>query len=344
MKDKLPPALFCLLFAVVFGGVGVVTSWILAASIYDGMRAKEWVRVKATVVSHSPGRVGYAYSFAGRDYTGDRLGPSVMGTSSEEGAHDELNAKLAAAHSQRKPVTVFVNPDNPSESMADREIHWGTMLFLVPFAFGFGGVGLGALWALAHVLRGEKAKPALPQAEARGGLAVLWIVTFFWNVISFPIAMLVIPDVIRDGEWMGLFVLLFPLIGVLLLVGAVTGTIAYVRTGGVVVAPQKPKPARPATFFDAPAAAFASQGATAPAAPVDDPRFENIERLLGALGGGPLTAEQKASFARLTAQEQAAVAKIAAFKPPSGKTIAFVIIGFIILIEVVPALIALAFN
>ena len=173
MKRNLQLALVCLLLAVVFGGVGVVTSWILATSIYDGVRAKDWVRVKATVVSHSPGNVGYAYTFAGRNYTGDRMGPSVMSNSEDEA--QDLNAKLAAAHSERKPVTVFVNPDNPSESMADREIHWGSMLFLVPFAFGFGGVGLGALWALTRVLQGKKAKakPASPQAEARGGGVVV---------------------------------------------------------------------------------------------------------------------------------------------------------------------------
>jgi hypothetical protein len=45
--------------------------------------------------------------------------------------------------------------------------------------------------------------------------------------------LLFIPQMIQSREWLGLLVLLFPLIGVLLLVGAINGTIHYLKRGGV---------------------------------------------------------------------------------------------------------------
>jgi len=46
---KLGSVAFCLLFAVVFGGVGVFASWAIASTVLEAQRAKDWVRVKASV-------------------------------------------------------------------------------------------------------------------------------------------------------------------------------------------------------------------------------------------------------------------------------------------------------
>ena len=62
---------------------------------------------------------------------------------------------------------------------------------------------------------------------------MLWVFAFFWNVVSFPIAILVVRDVVTaNGEWVALLVLLFPLIGVLVLWAAIASTVSLLRRGG----------------------------------------------------------------------------------------------------------------
>jgi hypothetical protein len=91
----------------------------------------------------------------------------------------------------------------------------------------------------------------------------------------------------------------------------------------------------------------AAPGAFAPAleAPVapSTPEFQTIEKLLGGMGAGPLTQQQKAAFAAMTRQQQAAVAKVVAWAP-SGRKLVFVIVAFIIAIEFLPTLFGLVFN
>ena len=230
MKDKLGAAAACLLFAVCFGGVGVFATWMIAATVYDGYRAKEWVKVKATVDSWKGSNIDYRYTIGGREYRGDRLGTLAIGGSSEvDGWDGEMNDLVSTAFNEKKPLTVFVNPDNPTESMVDRTIRWKLLVFFLPFSLAFGGVGVGALWMLFRTF-----VPARPKAaKESSGLAGLWIFTFFWNAISFPIAYLFVPQIIEEGEWVGLFVLLFPLIGTLMLWGAIAGTYRYLRYGYV---------------------------------------------------------------------------------------------------------------
>jgi hypothetical protein len=238
VKDKLVAALFCLLFAGVFGGVGVFATWVIAATIYDGTRAQDWVRVKAYVESLEGSGVRYRYTFQGREYSGSRLGASPLGGSDNvDDWSADLQDRLAAAKAGNHPITVLVDPEKPSDSMIDARIRWSFLVFLLPFSLAFGGVGAGALYALTRVLQGENAKrkPADRGAgisDARGGIIGLWVFAFFWNVISFPIALLFVPQLINDGEWVGLLVVLFPLIGMFLVWTAAKATWAYLRRGG----------------------------------------------------------------------------------------------------------------
>jgi hypothetical protein len=80
-------------------------------------------------------------------------------------------------------------------------------------------------------------------SDAAGGVATLWIFTLLWNAIAFPIAILVLVEALRDGEWGALFVLLFPAIGLLLLLGAVVSTWKWIRAGGASIRLQE-APAR----------------------------------------------------------------------------------------------------
>ena len=252
---KLGSALACLLFAVPFGGVGVFATWAIGSTLHEAWRAQEWVRVKASVegasLHSSSGSEGgetyravgsYRYVFAGKPYSGSRLGLSKVGGSDNiDDWHHEVSATLEDARAAGKPITVWVNPDNPAEAVLDREIRWSELLFLVPFSLAFGGVGLGALVAMVFVLKGkggeaggDRTQAALDQAlgtVSKDGTQpdsatprFLWVFAFFWNSMSWPIAILVVKDIANTGEWAGLLVLIFPLVGLGLLWAAVATT------------------------------------------------------------------------------------------------------------------------
>ncbi len=384
MDGKLGVVAFCLLFAVLFGGVGAGASWMIGKTVHDGMRAKDWVLVKAKVDAFDRGQVSYRYTFQGREYKGDRLGSEILGgTDNIDSWHEEMADMISTAQREGRPITVFVNPDNPSESMVDRAIRWNLMLFMVPFALGFGGVGVGALWFLVHTLRGEPAQrpaKARARASASGGAGVLglWVFAFFWNAISVPIALLVLPDVIRKEEWIGLLVLLFPFFGALMIWGAISQTIAAFRRRSMPSDAPPPQPAASvahgtSTLFargmiaddPAPAAAAAAAAAPAPASsvrsfdavlkgddplaapPAPSPAAEGMESLIKLFDkDAKLTPAQRAAFAKLPPEQQQTLAKLAnltRFAP----SLRGAIIGFVVLIfalEFLPSLISLFTN
>jgi hypothetical protein len=139
---------------------------------------------------------------------------------------------------------VYVNPQEPAQAVIDRDVRWKLVMFLTPFALGFGGVGVGALWMLPRVLRDspDKDRPKEPKPLARtvssnmrGGMLGVWLFAFFWNAISMPVAFMFVPEKVREGEWAALIVLIFPLVGVLLLVYAIKSTVGYLLRGGAVL-------------------------------------------------------------------------------------------------------------
>lgn len=247
MSEKIGGALFALVFMVCFGGVGLFAGSVMVSGLWEGIAAQDWIRVKAQVVKYDSSGLQYRYRLNDRDYTGDRIGPGWLQGSEVDGG---VEARLNAAMSQEKPVTVFVDPDNPSKSLVDPQIPWTMMAFLTPFAFGFGGVGLGALYMLFKILSGgdEKkerfsARKKVVKSSAGSETLGIWIFTFFWNVISFPIALIAVPEILRSGEWLGLLVLIFPAIGVLLLWGSISSTVRMLRRGpaNLVLASQEPR-------------------------------------------------------------------------------------------------------
>jgi hypothetical protein len=168
---------------VLFGAGGAGPSWAIDKTIHDGMRAMDWVLVKATVDAFNRGQVSYRYTFQGREYKGDRMGSAILGGRDNlDSWHSDMASLLSAAQKEGKPISVFVNPDNPAESMIDRTIRWKLVLVFLPFALGFGGVGVGALWFLGKALVGESPSrmpqaaeiPAAPAASGAPGTSTVF--------------------------------------------------------------------------------------------------------------------------------------------------------------------------
>ena len=88
-----------------------------------------------------------------------------------------------------------------------------------PFALGFGAAAWRAGRHGEHDASRERAgrgRGDHPRRAASGfiGLAIF---TFLWNAIAFPIAGVMVFEIWKSGEWLGLFVLLFPAIGLLMI-------------------------------------------------------------------------------------------------------------------------------
>jgi len=225
MRQKVFATLFALLIGIPFAAAGLGAAYLVAAMIYDGQRARDWVLVKAEVT----GPASYRYTIGGKTYEGSRLGTlHIGGTGDIDDFEDRVSGMLFEGRAQKKPVTVFVNPDEPSEAMVDRDIRWGLLLFLAPIAVFFSWIGLGALWMMRRSFTGEAPK-APPNAAGAG---FLWFFALVWNAISFPAAMFAIPQGIADGEWAVLLVLIFPIVGLGVLWAAIFTTFEQLRRGG----------------------------------------------------------------------------------------------------------------
>ncbi len=313
---KLGGFLLCLVFAIPFGGVGAFATWAIGKTALEAWQARDWVRVKATVeqatLEESRGSKGgatyraegsYAYVFQGVRHTGSRLGIGAMGGSDNiDDWHHEVNGRLEEARSSGRPITVWVDPDEPSRAVFDRDIRWKQLLFLVPFSLAFGGVGVGALVAGIAVLRGGDAAAAKPKPAAKasprregeaqhsqGGPMFFWIFAFFWNALSFPIALLAVPAIIADRNWPGLLVLLFPLVGLGLLWAAIAATWQAWKSRGTEAAPAATARSVPGKFAAQAARAMFDPGlrpgarvATEPAVAIE-PSLAQVEEAGGTL-------------------------------------------------------------
>jgi hypothetical protein len=221
VRERLGAIVTCLLFALPFGGGGAFTGYLAGSMVYDGYRARDWVKVKAEVVSED----AYRYVYDGRSRVGTRLGLMRIGSDSLDGWTDGIVEALDNARKENRPITVYVNPEDPDEALVDRAIHWKFVVAMIPFALGFGGVGAAALWILALNIRAiASRRKGGVSVGSPGPVAMLWLFAFFWNVLSFPIAIVALPDMIADGEWVGLVILVFPAVGVLLLWAALAGS------------------------------------------------------------------------------------------------------------------------
>ncbi len=65
----------------------------------------------------------------------------------------------------------------------------------------------------------------------RGGMIAAIAFAFFWNAVSWPVAVVLLPELLAQREWMALVLLLFPLIGVGLAAWALHAALRYRRYG-----------------------------------------------------------------------------------------------------------------
>lgn len=190
----------------------------------------------------------YQYDFGGRQWQSERVA-IAQGADNIGDFQKRLHAQLYSSWQQQQPVTAWVNPNDPQQAVLNRELRFGVVALKAIFPLAFGGFGVAVL------LLGRRHKKRADDAPASSGNAPhepwrqrqqwqsstlldagrsSWItalvMALIWNAISLPLLFL-LPDEIRAGNHAALLGLLFPLIGVGLMVWAVRNWRRWRRYG-----------------------------------------------------------------------------------------------------------------
>ena len=250
--------IFTSLFALPFAGVGVWMLWSIGSTVIDAWQMNSWLPAEATVINAGyttssgddsdtyEAYAQYRYYWNGQRFTGDRVSISAGGDNIGD-YQTETGRRLSAAQRSGQPITVYVNPAQPSEAIVNRDIRWGMIGFKSIFVFVFGGVGFGLIYA---AFRTPKTKDAtLPRYADKpwllndkwqtdtirsGSKATMWgawAFAAFWNLISAPLPFVLFDEVTNKQNYIALVGLLFPLIGIGLLWWAIARSLEWRRFG-----------------------------------------------------------------------------------------------------------------
>ena len=242
------------LFFGVFLVVGAMfTYFFFVRPVLKIEQARQWPAISCRVISsrvlsHSGSKnsttysvdILYSYTVDGRDYRSSRY--DFMGGSS---SGYESKAEIVAHYPAGATEQCFVNPRDPAEAVLERGFTPMTLVGLFPSVFFFIGLA-GVVWVLVG---GRGTKPAPRGAEdapwmcredwARGRIVSsakptaigVWIFAAIWNALSLPVLVVLVDEWARSHNQALLWGLLFPGIGVLLLVWAVRVTARWLKFG-----------------------------------------------------------------------------------------------------------------
>jgi len=258
MKGKVVATLFGLPFLA----VGVWMLWSISSTFYDAWRMQPWAQIEAKLVrggyeTHSGSEsdtykayVQYTYSYGGQRFTGERVSLSASGDNIGE-YQRETGQRLQHALASGGAILIYINPEDPHESIVDRSMRWGLIGFKSIFLFVFGGFGLGLLvivWRAAPEkdaadprfketpwLLNNNWQTSTIRSSSKTAMWGAWAFAAFWNLISAALPFLIYQEVVRKQNYMALIGLLFPLVGIGLAIWAIQRTLEWRRFGAAPV-------------------------------------------------------------------------------------------------------------
>ena len=128
----------------------------------------------------------------------------------------------------------------------------GGMPFWFPLIFGtlFGGIGFGLMALIVtqgrRVAQRQQLQAEHPnqpwlwredwaqariRSKTRTSMVRDWLFTIFWNLATLPTTCLAVPRILSQRSLIGLIVLVFPAVGLYLLVRSIRRTLAYLKYG-----------------------------------------------------------------------------------------------------------------
>lgn len=243
------------LFALPFMAVGIWMLYSVTQTLITGAQMRSWETINAYVISGGYETISgddsdtykaygrYQYDYKGRSYESTRISIDDM-SDNIGGFHQELGRKLSSAASTNQPIDIYVNPDDPAQAVVYRDIRWGLVGFKMIFLITFGGAGTGLM--IFTFMKSKDADPsAFPDQPwlakkdwadnqiASGSKLTMyfsWGFAILWSAISSFIPFVAYEEV-QKGNYLILVALLFPLVGIGLIVWAVRNTIQWRKFG-----------------------------------------------------------------------------------------------------------------
>ena len=250
------------LFALPFFGVGAWMLWAVSSSFYEVWEIRGWQPTPAQLTSAGyststgddsdtyEAYATYNFEYFGQTFTGDRVAIN-SGSDNIGDYQQDTGRRLSGAMSRNEIITIWVNPDNPNESIIDPTLRWGLLGFKSIFLFVFGGVGLGLLiviwrapkekdktlpefqssrWLLNHDWQTETIR-----SSSKISMWGAWAFAALWNLISAITPFLAYREVVEKQNYLALAALLFPIVGIGLIVWAIKRTREWNRFGATPV-------------------------------------------------------------------------------------------------------------
>ncbi|MBX9704608.1 MAG: DUF3592 domain-containing protein, partial [Gammaproteobacteria bacterium] len=162
---KIVASIFALIFALVFIGLGLFAGVLpITMTIKSWVQARDFVATPAMIddvfldakkrkTTTYRVKVRFAYQFSGREYRGGQIGLTEELGDNIGSYHQDIHAELQAAKYASLPVNLWVDSKHPQIAIYDRSIRWLKLIFLLPFAVLFPGIGLLAGWLLFRLWR-----------------------------------------------------------------------------------------------------------------------------------------------------------------------------------------------
>jgi hypothetical protein len=188
----------------------------------------------------------YRYEFQGQHFNGSRVW--LSGGADNIGSYQTRTGnQLRSARNSATPITVYVNPASPGESIIDRDIRWAMIGFRSIFVLLFGGFGLGMMifvfkaprekdpadprYADSPWLANDDWQSATIRSDSKSTMYATWGFAVVWNLISAPLPFVIYAEVLEKQNTLALVGLLFPLVGAGLIAWAIGRTREWHRFG-----------------------------------------------------------------------------------------------------------------
>ena len=235
------------LFGLPFAGVGLFVLGIAVWGAWDAYVMQSWKQVPARLssleleTSRSDNSTShrilarYSYIDQGRKQESDRVGIYSFADNIGD-FHVELYSELKRAYESDQPVTAYVDPDDFTRSVLSRDPRWGLTTLLAIFGLVFTGVGMAVFTGVLFGTRKlseqsdkqnlhpdepwhwrEEWHNGIVQSAGRANVYASAAFTVLWLLVSSPASFLV-PGEVRDGNYLALIALAFPIVGVLLII------------------------------------------------------------------------------------------------------------------------------
>ena len=236
------------LFSMPFAGIGLFLIYQTYSRVEETWTIKGWNKTKALIQQaelkvHRGTEGGetykvearYLYEYEGKPYQGTRV--SISSASDNFGSYQkDVYEELAIHQRTGVPFHCFVNPERPEESILYHDLRLGPTLFLLNCGLVFAGFGiggtLGSIRKFLSARRVAQLKAAHPdepwlhdlrwqgrrlRSTATREFVGLLILALFFNALSFPVVLFILPDALKRGEYFSLFFILIPAIAMLLM-------------------------------------------------------------------------------------------------------------------------------